>query len=206
MQRQIRSNYPLTTSWILPVAALLCVQYFGSREILEFTRTGIFEGEIWRMLSGHTIHVSWQHLGVNLAGLVFCQFLFSLPARHLLGLAFTAALVISSGLLLLTSYQYYLGLSGILHAWLIAGAIFALSSSRENTMRMISWAVIVLLLCKIGFEQFQTHTAGGASTMEQFIDAPIVTEAHWLGLVAGATYAVLLTLTGVSPILRRSST
>ena len=206
MQRQTPGSYSLAASVTFFVVALLYLQFFGSREMLAFTRTGIIEGELWRLFSGHIIHVSWQHLALNLAGLVFCQFLFRMPLRHLLGLAFSAALVISAGLLLLTSYHYYLGLSGILHAWLVAGAIFTLSDSQDKRMRVISWLVLLLLLCKIGFEQLHVPKLVVESITEQFIGSPIVSEAHWLGLVAGVVYALLLTIARISPILGRAGT
>jgi len=178
--------------------------------MLEFTAAGISDGELWRVFSGHLIHVSWQHLWVNLAGLVFCQFLFSLPLRHLLGLSIWTSIVVSTGLLVLTNYQYYLGLSGILHAWLTAGAILTLYGASENRTRIISRAVLLLLLCKVGFELLQDPTTELASSMEQFIDSPIVTEAHWLGLVAGSVYAtiyiVMLKITRISPIFGRTRT
>ena len=41
-------------------------------------RSALRDGEFWRFLTGHFVHLNWAHLGLNVAGLVLLQQLFEL--------------------------------------------------------------------------------------------------------------------------------
>ncbi len=206
MRGKLPAKYPVLFSGLVTLAVLLCLQYWGDKTLLSLTRAGVLNGELWRIFSGHLIHLNWQHLGLNILGLVLCQFLFRLPWQHLLGTAVLAAMLIACGLYLWTTYTYYLGLSGVLHAWLIVGALYSLTRTGENHLPTLAWTVIVLLTGKVAVEHLHSLDVSSATYMEQFIESPVVTEAHFLGLVAGIIYFGVLTVSGVRTILWRTRT
>ena len=206
MQRQLQTKYPVLFSGLVTLAILLCLQFWGDREWLTLTRAGVLEGEFWRVLSGHLIHLNWQHLGLNIVGLVLCQFLFRLPWQHLLGAAIVTAVVISCGLYFFTNYGYYLGLSGVLHTWLMVGALITLTSTQEKNLQILAGAVIVLVTGKVVFEQLMSPDVASRAFLEQFINSHIVTEAHFLGLVAGIFYFAILSIGRVRTIFWRTRT
>jgi rhomboid family GlyGly-CTERM serine protease len=206
MQRQLRTKYPVVLSGLLTLAVLLCLQYWGDKELLTLTRSGVLEGEFWRIFSGHLIHLNWQHLGLNIAGLVLCQFLFRLPWLHLLGTAVVAAIVIACGLYLFTTYSYYLGLSGVLHSWLMVGALLTLTRTQEKDLQIVSWAVIALVTGKVAFEQLASSELASRAFTNQFINGHIVTEAHFMGLAAGIFYFGILSIARVRTIFWRTRT
>ena len=38
------------------------------QNLLEYQRRAIGEGELWRLFSGHLVHLGWEHLLMNLVG------------------------------------------------------------------------------------------------------------------------------------------
>ena len=40
-----------------------------AREVLAYTREGVAAGELWRLLTGHLVHLGWTHMWLNLAGI-----------------------------------------------------------------------------------------------------------------------------------------
>ena len=67
------SRVSVTGLWL--VAALcglaLLIQLAGNaaQSALRFERQSIVAGDLWRLLSGHLVHLGWTHLLLNLAGL-----------------------------------------------------------------------------------------------------------------------------------------
>ena len=52
--------------------AVLCIglQLLGLDQILRFDRQLLQSGNYWLILSGNFVHLNWNHLFLNLAGLV----------------------------------------------------------------------------------------------------------------------------------------
>ena len=74
--RQISKN-PV---WLLPgiivvIAALLAVSGDWGRELLRYDRTQISAGAIYRLVSGHFVHLGWSHFLLNSAGLLLIFYL-----------------------------------------------------------------------------------------------------------------------------------
>ncbi|MGB5719844.1 MAG: rhomboid family intramembrane serine protease, partial [Woeseiaceae bacterium] len=66
--------------WRLPaslllVALLLMFAGESGREGLRFDRAGIAAGQVWRLVTGHFVHLGWPHFALNAAGLVLVWFL-----------------------------------------------------------------------------------------------------------------------------------
>ncbi|MGI9257477.1 MAG: rhombosortase [Gammaproteobacteria bacterium] len=184
-------DFPLR--W-LPVALLILVSIglaFGEEEIRllgRYDRAAIAGGEIWRLVTGHLVHLSWGHTWLNLVALLLMTVLLDdlMDARDWVVAFVLAATAIDVGLFFLEpEVSWYVGLSGSLHGVMVVGAIAML---RENA----TMAVILLLgiICKLAWEQllgpipFSESTSGGA----------VLVDAHLFGAIGGLLASVLLAL------------
>ena len=50
---------------------------------VRYERTGIENGQFWRLVSGHMAHLGWSHLAMNVVGLFLVTWLFATPGRTL---------------------------------------------------------------------------------------------------------------------------
>ncbi len=164
---------------ILIAAALLLPGGDGVREQLRFERAAIGDGELWRLISGHFVHLGTGHFLLNAFGLGLVWFLtgrFLDWSQWALAMAVAIA-VIDLGLWHLNpALQWYVGLSGVLHALLAAGFVAGLSPRR----RELPLLAFVLIL-KIAWEQ----VVGPLPGSEPSSGGPVVVDAHLYGIVAG---------------------
>jgi rhomboid family GlyGly-CTERM serine protease len=82
---------------------------------------------------------------------------------------------------------WYVGLSGVLHGLLVAGAIAGLASNRGESL-----AILVLIFTKVAFEQIVGPLPGSETTS----GGPVVVNAHLYGAIAGLPAGVALWLAG----------
>ena len=166
----------------LLVLACLLLQLLSpeSRAWLELRPGTLWAGEYWRLFSGHFIHAGWWHWWLNALGIALLQQLLGryLPPPVWIGCCVVSAVLISAGLGLLSSYRYYLGFSGILHALFVLAALNALG--RET---FTGAAVLALVTVKVILEQ----TLGPTAASARLIGIAVATDAHWLGVVAGVS-------------------
>jgi len=148
--------------------------------LLEYRRNAILEGEVWRALSGHLMHLGWTHTLLNLLGLVLISRIFRpvWPGFSLLW-AVLALSILSSIFLLLSAPQllYYVGLSGVLHG-LMAQALIR-DDSFPRGLRVL---VLLGLIAKVIWEQSGFYDG---AAMAGLINGPVAVQAHLAGLVAG---------------------
>lgn len=182
---------PLWRRWCLPfvlgVAALL-LMLLGNEaaEALRYQREAILDGELWRLLSGHLIHLGWSHLVLNLVGLGLIWALVgeSLTTAAWLLLLFCCALFDALGLLLFSpEVHWYVGLSGILHGLFMAGSLARLVSGRRDGVLLL-----LVLLIKLSWEQM----AGPLPGSESSAGGTVVVDAHLYGAIAGGLSVALL--------------
>jgi rhomboid family GlyGly-CTERM serine protease len=128
-----RPGWAPATRWIggvLLAALLLGLSMFEAsvNVLLRFDREGVARGEIWRLASGHFVHLDWQHAALNVAALALIVALFGplfTPVGWLL-LTGCSIAVIDAGLWWLEpEIGWYVGLSGVLHGLLAAAALAA---------------------------------------------------------------------------------
>ncbi len=142
-------------------------------------------GQPWRLLSGHLLHLGWQHLLMNLLGLVLMVSIFmERPLSRWWLESLVCALGVSMGLYLFSPNIYwYVGLSGVLHGLFIAAIVDCWSQQP----RLYS-LLLALLIGKLIFEQ----VVGGGVLSEGFIRGNIIVDAHLYGAISGLVYALLL--------------
>lgn len=180
--------------------SLVLVSLLGEsgRLALRYERSAVLDrGEWWRLLSGHLVHGSPRHLLLNGAGLALVALLFArdYTARAwLLILAFSVAAIDVGFVLFEPQLHWYVGLSGVLHGAMAAGAV---AWWRHET-KPLALVLTLALAAKLAWEQWH-----GALPFSG--DMPVIVDAHLYGAIGGALAGMLIwTFTRDWPAARRS--
>ncbi len=155
--------------------------------VLRYDRGAIAAGEVWRVLTGHLVHLNGMHLVLNAVGLALVSALVGMHLRlPAWGLALLiSAATVSAGLWLGTpELAWYVGLSGVLHGLLAAGALVGLTERRE---RLFTGLVLAVVAAKLGWEQW----AGATPGTEAVADGRVVVDAHLYGALGGVAAMAL---------------
>jgi rhomboid family GlyGly-CTERM serine protease len=166
----------------LGVILALCATGQRGREALCYERLALAQGQLWRLLSAHWVHLNLEHALLNGAGLTLLWVLMAreFPPRRWVGILLGSGLGIDAGLWFLRpGVEWYMGASGVLHGALAAGAA-ALYRRGEG----LGAALLLLLVVKLIYEQ---HS--GASVFVG--DLPLVTDAHLFGALGGLAGALI---------------
>lgn len=180
MQDQFLNRKIILIAVVVSISA--CLQIFKDQFI--YWRVDLFP-EIWRLWTGHWVHVGWIHYALNILTFICLPFIFPrVRVWH-----FVALFLILSPLISLSFYYFladieaYAGLSGVLHGMFTTIAIVHLLYPKE---RMFATLVLLLILGKLIWE----NTFGGSGTAE-LIGSPVLVEAHLLGVIWGMVIAAL---------------
>lgn len=174
--------------WTVPlVVALVCVVAAlpgdAARELLRYDRAAIADGEIWRLLSGHFTHLGYSHLLLNLTGLLLVWLLVGRLYRtpYWLLVAAGSVLAMDAGFWFLdTDMRWYVGLSGMLHGLLLAGAIGGIRSLPAESI-----VIGALVVAKLAYEQ----VVGPLPGSESVAGGSVVVNSHLYGAIGGALSA-----------------
>jgi len=173
------------------ILLLQATPYAGA---LEYRNTAL-NTEPWRWLSGHFVHVNWQHALINAAALWVVARLFTpdLTAPRQLVALLCAAIAISAGLAwLYPSIVWYRGLSGALHGLFFAGATVWLLKARRLRLRGL-WLPLALWLG--GWIKLVLEQPGGATTpYAEWLGAGVVPQAHLIGAACGTLLGLLFVI------------
>jgi rhomboid family GlyGly-CTERM serine protease len=175
--------------WLVGLlAALVVLLSLGgdsARQLLRYERTAILDaGEYWRLVSGHLIHGNAMHMGLNLAGLGLIAALFP---KHYSWAAWVLVGALSMGIIDAgfvwnePQLEWYVGLSGLLHGALAAGAF----AWWRYESRGLALALSCVLIAKLSWEQSQ-----GALPFSG--DMPVIVDAHLYGAIGGLIAGVLV--------------
>ena len=173
----------LQDSWAVVALLALCLLLAaGSDEVRDlgrYDRDAIESGEYWRLVTGHLVHLGFGHLWPNLAALAIVGMLFEDVFRNAdwWRVSAASAAAIDLGLYAFDSnVLWYVGLSGVLHGLVAAGAL-ALLVRRQ----MLGAILLVGLGAKLLFEQI----AGPVPFTAESVGGPVVVAAHLYGAVGG---------------------
>ncbi len=183
----------LASLWLIPaifigVSVAIMLAGEAGKELLRYDRVWIGQGETWRLLSGHFAHLSWSHLGLNSVGLVLVWYLIgpNYDNRSWLPVTLVVIATIDSAFWFLHPELYwYVGMSGMLHGLLVAGI-----ATRLRSLDLETGILLVLLVAKIGYEQFNGPVPGSETTS----GGPVVVDAHLYGALGGALGALFTTI------------
>ncbi|MEX0732765.1 MAG: rhombosortase [Aquisalimonadaceae bacterium] len=173
---------------VLLAAPALGIMLFADAAwgLLRYDRPAVLDGQLWRLLSAHWIHLGPTHLAVNLAGLALVLAVLGrlLTPTSLLLSALFGALGVGLGLLLFSPGLYwYAGLSGMI------ASIWGTASARgARCGSWLGWASLALLLGRVLLEQL----AGPSPALAQLIGGAVIVDAHLYGAATGVLIGVLL--------------
>ena len=171
----------LRESWVIVALLAVCLLLAAGgdelRELGRYDRHALQNGEYWRLVSGHLVHLGFGHLWPNLAALAIIALLFDdvFGNADWLRLGFAAATAIDLGLYFLDpNVLWYVGLSGVLHGYVAAGAL-ALLLRRQ----MLGTVLAIGLGGKLLFEQI----VGPVPFTAESVGGPVLVAAHLYGSV-----------------------
>ena len=153
----------------------------AARLMGRYDRAGLAAGELWRLVSGHLVHLNGSHTGMNLASLAVMSWLFGrfFGALEWLSVCLVAALAVDIGLYWgEPQLVWYVGLSGVLHGLWAAGALRSWSHAAGGA------AITALLVGKLVWEQWQGALPFSAETAQ----GPVVVAAHLYGALGGLAW------------------
>jgi len=163
--------------FVLELAKPLSIQWFG------FSSNDILNGEFWRIITGQLLHTNFNHLLLNVSGVVL---IWALHGEHYHSKHFTLAVLTSLTLLGISllcislwgvdGYQNYAGLSGILHSLLVYGGIIDINKKDKT-----GWLLLLGVLAKVLYEVI----IGPEQSTMDLIQADVAVEAHFMGCVVG---------------------
>lgn len=178
------------TRWPLYLLILIVVLSAGDdtvRHALRFEREAILNGEVWRVLTCHLVHLGWMHTALNGAGLLLVAWL--LPkgkAQYWLLFWVAASLFTSVGVWLDDSVWAYVGASGVLHGLLLLAAWF--SRWLEPIRRYL---MLVIIVGKLIWEQTPFYSD---AQLAASIGGHVVVDAHLYGGLAGLIALLSITM------------
>ncbi len=169
----------------LSTALMILPQQYQAALQLDFDL--LLQGEVWRALTGHLCHLSWQHYALNVLGLIVLQQLFSNYFKGWSWLTPTLFIALSTSLalaLLSQELQWYVGLSGVL-----MGLFYLCALQYYDDNKFISLAVLIGLTLYIGVQQYSGEIIQGVTE-----ELPVASRAHLFGAIAGVVWTTLAQL------------
>ncbi len=169
----------------LAAAVLFLAPAFSSQ--LAYDRIGIGGGELWRLLAGHWVHFTFEHLFWSLLVFVVLGVLWERAGQRwsfLLCVVASAVLISAALWWVQPQLASYRGLSGIDCALVTAMAAQSLRQAWNAGKRGLAWALalaIVAYFAKVAFE-FSTGGKVFVSDAAPFEPVPL---AHLVGGVWG---------------------
>ncbi|MFQ6006844.1 MAG: rhombosortase [Woeseia sp.] len=193
-QDRNRSSFTIprrVSLWQLPavlIASSGILELFGDpgRAGLRLDRAAILDGEIWRLLSGHFVHLGISHYILNGLGLILVWLLVGMhfELRQWLLVIVVSIAGVDAGLLYFDhELVWYVGMSGLLHAMLAAGIVGGLKAAPREMV-----IVAIVILAKITVEQLVGPLPGS----EESAGGEVVVNAHLYGVLAGAIAAAAI--------------
>lgn len=182
--RQNQRNLWIAAGLVALVSAAL--QFAGLDDACAWDREALAGGEWWRFATGHFVHLGWSHLALNLVGLALIAWIVghAWDWQGWLLVAMGGIAAIGGGFWVLNpALEWYVGLSGLLHALLAAGLVVGLR--RRETESMV---LAVLVAGKLAWEQL----AGPLPGSEGASGGAVIVDAHLYGAVGGVLAALVM--------------
>jgi rhomboid family GlyGly-CTERM serine protease len=164
---------------IAVLAVLIAAGGDELRLLLRYERSALAALQLWRLLTGHLVHLGPGHMLLDVAALLILTLIFApyLRARDWATVSLLAVVFIDFGLYVFNrDVQWYVGLSGLLHGYWVAGCLFALSGGYRQAL-----ILLMLVVGKLLYEGL----FGGVPMTGDLAGGPVVTEAHFWGALGG---------------------
>jgi len=173
---------------IATIISVLWLMGESASKILIYHRSAIAEGQIWRLFTGHLIHSNLWHLLLNLASLMMIGWLFSQHFTYKIWIiifALSAMMISFAYYFTAPQFEYYVGLSAILYAVIIIGALLDIKHQP-----MIAGLILLVVTGRVIWQQLY----GTADELEQLIEQRVAVESHLFGIITGYLLGLVLLL------------
>lgn len=175
--------YPWRHWWVpallVAISGLLQLAMPLTGQWLRYHYGHIFDGQLWRLFSGHFVHLGWRHYLMNSVGLLLVYGLYGCFLRPVIMLWWTtsSALGVASGLIFFSpEVQWYVGLSGVLHGLVVAGAVSDIRDGHRSALYVLMLVAVKLLWEQLGGPLPGSETTAGGA---------VVVDAHLYGALGG---------------------
>jgi rhomboid family GlyGly-CTERM serine protease len=153
----------------------------AARDWGSYDRASIENGQIWRLITAHLVHLGWAHLWPNLLALLLIGGLLEefLNPLEWLAASLVTGFAISAGLYLFhPDTEWYVGLSGVLHGLVACGVVMMIRARAVGLGIGLCAGLALKLLYEVvyGPVPLTAASVGGA----------VVVPAHLYGAIAGA--------------------
>ncbi|MCB1041353.1 MAG: rhombosortase [Acidobacteria bacterium] len=152
-------------------------------DLLVFQRSALEGGELWRLLSGHFVHFSGNHLTWDL--IVFAGLwvgLWSVTRSLHLGMLIFSSIAISLGVWAYSDLSTYGGLSGLCTT-LYAALVIKVAQQNRGFLRWVTGFAYLGVLAKLTAEYASNTTI--FATHSGWVPVPL---AHLIGLLVGTAW------------------
>lgn len=178
----------IETILIIFIAVLIYFFEPQSSSLLAYYHTGLENFELWRLITGSFCHTNFNHLAMNVFGLIVTLLLFidTFKQTKIWPLFIFNSLFISIALFLFEpSIIWYVGLSGVLHG-LFSFAVICDLKNKDVWGYLLGSGFIL----KIAYEQF----FGASQSTIDLIEANVAINAHLYGAISGVIFYFLYAL------------
>jgi rhomboid family GlyGly-CTERM serine protease len=149
-------------------------------DALRYDRALIASGELWRLLTGNLVHLSSNHMLMNISVFVLASMLFrhNASAKVWYGALLTLGASVGIGLYLWdTEVSRYVGLSGILYGLFAFGLLISI---KDNPLFYIG--ALIFVVYKVLAQQGDGYNP---EEVRAFIGGNVIESAHLYGLIVG---------------------
>ncbi len=177
---------PIQTLIFLGFTYLVWVMFGAAPELLIYDRELIIQGEIWRLVTAHFVHIDREHLILNLSALLILGTLLeNLQAKLLILSLLLGILAISLGLWFgMESLLFYCGLSGLLNGLFVVVIWEFWHISKDPIILCLGAANLI----KIALEMTKNDALFSS------IAWPVLPEAHFFGVLGGVCSLIFISL------------
>ncbi|MDF1821557.1 MAG: rhombosortase [Alcanivoracaceae bacterium] len=171
------------------VVGMAVLALFGDSagEALRYRRDAVADGQWWRLVSCHLVHLNGWHALMNLTGFTLvCLFFDDLLSLRRLALWFlvSAPLVGIAFYLRDTSLAGYVGLSGLLHGLFVMCLLLGIRG--QPALHLV---VLALVVGRLVYEQTPGYDVNYA---KEWIGGRVHVNAHLYGAMVGAVLGGVL--------------
>jgi rhomboid family GlyGly-CTERM serine protease len=172
----------------LVVIVMLLLELLAVAEVLRYEREAVTGGELWRLWTAHLVHLGLGHTLLNAGGVVGIMLVVGDRLRvweWLLGMVVAAPAISIALWLFKPELTWYVGLSGMLHGLVVAGAMRGLMA--HHRLLSIELGILVVVAIKIGWE----HFAGALPGSTEMSGGAVIVDAHLFGAVTGIVWGAI---------------
>ncbi len=177
------NKYSMITYCIALLSPFLMIIDQLHNHVFYYQQTGIYQGEYWRLLTGHFIHCDLNHLFWNMLGLLILGSIIEQHSRKLLIVSITLGITAVNLLLLspLSTLELYCGFSGVLNTLLVFALYIVWTKNQSHWVSLTIAGYVVKMFIELSTQ----------NTILSNITIPPYPEAHLAGLLMGGLGLIL---------------